>query len=74
METQITVFEQAKEIYPGDIFTPTFDSVEGRDKVILTKDGTIKELLEKYDKQEIGLDAIIAILRALTGDDHINFH
>jgi len=74
METQITTFEHAKEIYPGDIFTPTFDSVEGRDKVILTKDGTIKELLEKYDKQEVGLDDIIAVLRALTGDDHINFH
>ncbi len=66
METQITTFSHAEEISPGDIFTPTFDSVEGRDKVILTKDGTIAELLEKYDKQEIGLDAIVAILRALT--------
>ncbi len=74
METQITTFEHAREISPGDIFTPTFDSVEGRDKVILTKDGTIVELLEKYDKQELGLDEIIAILRALTGVDQINFH
>lgn len=74
METQISTFEHAKEISPGDIFVPSFDSVEGRDKVILTKDGTILEIVEKYDKQEIGLDEIIAILRALTGGDQINFH
>ncbi len=74
METRINVFEQAKEIFPGDIFVPSFSSVEGHDKVILTKDGTIRELLEKYDKQELGLDEIIAILRAITGEDRINFH
>lgn len=74
METRITTFEHAKEIFPGDIFVPSFSSVEGVDKVILTKDGTIQEVLKKYDNSEIGLDEIVAILRALTAENHIDFH
>lgn len=66
METQIKVFgQEAKSIIPGDIFIPSFDSVEGHDVVTLKKSNTIKNLLEKYDTSNIGLDGIIKALREI---------
>ncbi len=66
METQIKVFGlNAKSIMPGDIFSPAFDSVEGHDVVTLTKDNTVRNLLEKYDASDIGLDGLVKELRGL---------
>lgn len=67
METQIKVFgQEAKSITPGDIFIPSFDSVEGHDVVTLKKSNTIKTLLKKYDTSNIGLDGILKGLREMT--------
>lgn len=57
--------DNAKAIEPGDIFTPNFDSVEGRDKVILKKDLTLQCLLDQYDNNEIGLDKFVNSIRNL---------
>lgn len=66
METQIKLFgSDAKSIRPGDIFVPSFDSVEGHDVVILKKSNTIKTLLEMYDTSNIGLDGLVKGLRGM---------
>jgi len=66
METQIKLFGQdAKSINKGDIFIPSFDSVEGHDVVILKKSNTITTLLEMYDTSNIGLDGLVKGLRGL---------
>lgn len=64
METQIKVFgRDAKSINKGDIFIPSFDSVEGHDVVTLKKSNTVKVLLEMHDTQKIGLDGLVKGLR-----------
>jgi len=64
---QIKVFgDDAKAIKPGDIFTPSFDSVEGHDVVTLVRNNSIPELLDKYDHSSISLDQIIKYLRDIT--------
>ena len=66
METQIKVFgSEAKSILPGDIFIPSFDSVEGHDVVTLNKSNTIKTLLEMYDTSKIDLDGLVNGLRSM---------
>lgn len=66
IDRQIIVFgEIAKSIKPGDIFTPSFDSVEGHDRVVLKKNNEIKVLLEMYDTQNIGLDKFVEKIREL---------
>lgn len=72
MENQIKIYgDQAKSIKPGDIFVPTFGSVEGRTVVTLVKNNTLEYLLERYDKSEIGLDQIIKEIRYLTKQEQI---
>jgi hypothetical protein len=69
METQIKLFgSEAKSINKGDIFIPSFDSVEGHDVVILNKSNTLKNLLEMYDTSNIGLDGILKGLRGMVGN------
>ena len=66
METQIKVFgSEAKSILPGDIFIPSFDSVEGHNVVTLNKSNTIKNLIEMYDTNQIGLDGLVKGLRGM---------
>ncbi len=70
METQIKVFgDNAKAIAPGNIFVPSFGSVEGRDVVTLTKNNTLAKMLELYDAGTIGLDQIIKEIRHLTSQE-----
>ena len=72
MENQIKVYgKQAQDIKAGDIFVPTFDSVEGHTVVTLVKNNTLEYLLERYDKSEIGLDQIIKEIRYLTKQEAI---
>lgn len=70
METQIKVFGlNAKSIMPGDLFSPAFDSEEGHDLVTLTKDNTVRNLLEKYDASDISLDGLVTGLRGLVDNN-----
>lgn len=70
MTTQIKVFGQiAKEIKAGDIFIPSFDSVEGHDVVTLTKTDSFKEVLAKYDEGAIGLDQLVKFIRQITTEE-----
>jgi len=72
METQHKVFgKDAKEIQPGDVFIPTFDSVEGRSVVTLVKNNTLTKLIDLYDAGNIGLDQIIQEIRTLTKNEVI---
>jgi hypothetical protein len=72
MENQIKVYgKEAMAIKPGDIFVPSFDSVEGHTVVTLVKNNTLEYLLERYDKSEIGLDQIIKEIRYLTKQEQI---
>ena len=67
MEIQIKVFGlTAKEIQPGDIFTPVFDSEEGHDVVTLIKNNAINKLLDLIDSGAIGLDQIVGYLKNLS--------
>ena len=67
MTLQIKIFGQtAKDIKVGDIFTPYFDSVEGRDVVTLVRNNSITELLDKLDHGSINSDQIIEYLRSIT--------
>jgi len=67
MKSEIKVFgQEAKEIKPGDIFTAQFDSIEGHDVVTLVKNQALKDLIARYDRNEIGLDQIINYIRDLT--------
>ncbi len=65
----LSVFgEDAKLIKKGDVFTPVFDNVEGRDVVHLEKNNFINDLLYCYDEKNMTLDNFIKALREFTGD------
>jgi len=67
MKCEIQVYgQEAKEIKPGDIFIPVFGSVEGHDVVTLVKNQALKDLIKRYDRDEISLGQIINYIRDLT--------
>ena len=67
MKSEINVYgQEAKEIKPGDIFSPVFDTIEGHDVVTLVKNQALKDIIKRYDRNEIGLDQIIKYIRDLT--------
>jgi hypothetical protein len=72
METQVKVFgKDAKAILRGDVFIPTFESVEGYSVVTLVKNNTLAKMLDMYDAGTIGLDQMIKEIRHLTKQEVI---
>jgi hypothetical protein len=72
METPVKVFgKEAKAISPGDVFIPTFESVEGHNVVALVKNNTLAKMIDMYDAGTIGLDQIINEIRTLTKPEAI---
>jgi hypothetical protein len=72
METPVKVFgKEAKAISPGDVFIPTFESVEGRDVVTLVKNNTLEKMLDMYDAGTIGLDQMIKEIRHITSKENV---
>jgi hypothetical protein len=72
METQVKVFgKDAKAITLGDVFIPTFESVEGRGVVTLVKNNTLAKMLDMYDAGTIGLDQMIKEIRHITSKENV---
>jgi hypothetical protein len=72
METQHKIFgKEAQEIQPGDIFIPTFESVEGYSVVTLVKNNTLEKMLDMYDAGTIGLDQMIKEIRHITSKENV---